>query len=180
MSTGRDDDALSWGGDDDPTLDPGTEAAPSSPPPAGKQPRDSSRPSDGSQQPRGSHRLPRGFTAVGRGSTAEQPPAAAFAAEPTALGNAGLVGVGMIAAAFILYSVGWLIVSVRLQSVGAIPVPSVSLITITLAAAAAPLIWFAAAYSLTRRSRTWVRFTWLIAGVVLLVPWPFLVTGAFG
>ncbi|TXK20804.1 DNA polymerase III subunit gamma/tau [Microbacterium wangchenii] len=173
MSTGRDDDALSWGGDDDPTLDPGTEAAPAPPRPSGRPPRASSRPSD-APEPR---KLPRGFTAVGRGSGAAE---TAADAEPTPLGNAGLVGVGMIAAAFILYSVGWLIVSVRLQSVGAIPVPSVALITITIAAAAAPLIWFAAAYSLTRRSRTWVRFTWLIAGVVLLVPWPFLLTGAFG
>ncbi len=160
MSTGPDEDALSWDGDDDPTL---TGA--------------SSRPAPSS--------LPRGFTPVGRGAervTRDERRAAAAAApagEATPLGNAALVGIGMIAAAFILFSVGWLIVSVRLQSVPGLPVPGPTLLATTLAAAAAPLVWFGAVYALTRRSRAWVRFVWLGAGLVLLVPWPFLLTGAF-
>lgn len=165
MSNGRDDDALTWGGDDDPTLDAGTEA-----PGGAAAPRD--------------ERLPRGFTAVGRGSerVGKAPARGERGARPEGapMGNAALVAIGMIAAAFILFAVGWLIVSLRLQSVDGLPVPQVALIAISLTAAAAPLIWFASVFVLTRGSRTWVRFTWLVAGIVLLVPWPFLVTGALG
>jgi hypothetical protein len=163
VSTGRDDDALTWDGDDDPTLDAGGE--PAATPPV----------------------LPAGYTAVGRGSSRAKEPRPtrdrrgdAADAEPTPMGNAALVGVGMVAAAFLLFAVGWLVVSFRLQSVDGLPVPAVALAIITLAAAAAPLIWFVTVYALTRRSKTWVRFAWLLAGVVLLVPWPFLATGVFG
>lgn len=165
MSNGRDDDALTWDGDDDPTLAARTET-----------PADAGAPRD--------ERLPRGFTTVGRGS--ERVPRTSARAEREArpdsvpLGNAALVAIGMIAAAFILFAVGWLIVSLRLQSVEGLPVPQIALVVISLVAAAAPLIWFATVFALTRGSRTWVRFTWLVAGVVLLVPWPFLVTGALG
>ncbi|MFJ6652134.1 DNA polymerase III subunit gamma/tau [Microbacterium sp. NPDC091313] len=169
MSTPRDEDALSWDGDDDPTLDPGkaensprTDAAPR-------------RPAASTRETAADAPLPEGFTAVGRGS--ERVAVAPY--EPEPLGNAALVGIGMIAAAFILFSVGWLIVSFRLQAQGGgLPVATPVLAAITLAAAAAPLIWFGAVYYLTRRTRTWVRFTWLVVGVVLLVPWPFIGTGA--
>jgi hypothetical protein len=170
VSTGRDDDALTWDGDDDPTLDAGAPA-----PALSGAARDEARPSG---------ELPPGYTAVGRGS--ERPPANTAATSPAAdggatpMGNAALVGIGMVAAAFILFSLGWLIVSFRLQAVPGLPVPTIAVVAITLLAAAAPLLWFLTTYALTRRSKTWVRFTWLIAGLVLLVPWPFLVTGALG
>ncbi|MGP3536035.1 DNA polymerase III subunit gamma/tau [Microbacterium sp. RD1] len=163
MSTGRDDDALSWDGDEDPTLD-GGRARPATPESSPSEP------------------LPKGFTPVGRGSRAARAAqtAADEAVEPTPLGNVALVALGMIAAALLLFAVGWLIVSLRLQAVqGNLPVPAPTLVGITLAAAAAPLVWFVTVYALTRHARTWVRFVWLLAGVVLLVPWPFLATGAF-
>lgn len=170
MSTPRDDDALSWDGDDDPTLDPGKAENAPRPDAARRRPAARAAAPATAAEP-----LPDGFTAVGRGSEK----VAVAAPEPEPMGNAALVGVGMIAAAFILFAVGWLIVSFRLQAVAdVLPVPLPTLIAITLAAAAAPLIWFGSVYALTRRSRTWVRFTWLIVGVVLLVPWPFLGTGA--
>lgn len=163
MSTGRDDDALNWNGDDDPTLDA---RANSTPPRAPK---------------RNGRDLPPGYTAVGRGSGRRRTDHAPDPeTEPTALSNAALIGIGAVGAAFVLFAVGWLFVSFRLQAVEGLPVPAVALVTISLAAAAAPLIWFAAAYLLTRRSKTWVRFAWLLAGVVLLVPWPFLATGGLG
>ncbi|WP_125132183.1 DNA polymerase III subunit gamma/tau [Microbacterium sp. 10M-3C3] len=169
MSTPRDDDALSWDGDDDPTLDPGK--AENAPRPDAAPRRPAQRDAAAPARP-----LPTGFTAVGKGSERVAPPSPA----PEPLGNAALVGIGMIAAAFILFSVGWLIVSVRLQAVAdALPVAAPILVTLTLAAAAAPLVWFGTVYALTRRSRTWVRFAWLVVGVVLLVPWPFLGTGSF-
>ena len=47
-------------------------------------------------------------------------------------------------------------------------------------AVAAPALWFVTAYVLTRGSKSWVRIVWLIAGLVVLVPWPFIMVGAVG
>ena len=44
----------------------------------------------------------------------------------------------------------------------------------------APALWFATAVLLTRSERTWKRMLWLFAGVVLFVPWPFVMVGAVG
>jgi hypothetical protein len=153
-----DDDALSWDGDDDPTLDVGVEA------------------------PRSSRVEPR----------AEAAPATPRVREPrrkvdddeddddapAGLGNVALVSLGLIAGAYVFFAIGWFIAGLRLQALGGLPVSAVMLVAATFATAAAPLIWFATAFALTRHARTWVRFAWLVAGIVLLVPWPFLFTGA--
>jgi hypothetical protein len=47
-------------------------------------------------------------------------------------------------------------------------------------AVCAPLLWFATTLLLTQRSPAWVRIVWLVAGVVLLVPWPFIMIGTVG
>lgn len=173
MSTPRDDDALSWDGDDDPTLTTGADAAAErhAPAPSTRAGRPSAAARDAAED---ESALPAGFTAVGKGSDT----VAASEGDRAVLGNAALVAIGMFAAAFILFAVGWLIAGLRLQAVGALPVSEVTLVALTIAAAAAPLVWFIAVYALTLRARTWVRFVWLVAGLVLLVPWPFVATGA--
>jgi hypothetical protein len=157
VSTGRDDDALSWDGDDDPTLDVGADAAPrrATPHPAPSAPRKN--------------------PAAPAQSSA---PVDADDEAPAQLGNAGLVAIGMIAMAYIGFAVGWLIAGARLLAVEGLPVPATTLGALMVAAALGPLVWFGTVLALTRRSRTWLRFVWLIAGLVLFVPWPFLVTGA--
>ena len=166
MTARPDDDALSWGGDDDPTLDVGIENAR---PPVGEPVTDAPPPAV--------VRKPEPRVAVER----PEPPAAAkdaSANEPAGLGKVALVSLGLIAGAYLFFAIGWFIAGLRLQAVGGLPVSSVMLTVATLAAAAAPLVWFGVTFLLTRRSRTWVRFCWLIAGIVLLVPWPFIFTGA--
>ena len=86
---------------------------------------------------------------------------------------------GMIAAAYLLFAIGWFIAGVRLQSAGVLPLAAPVVSALTIAAALAPLVWFGTVLAVARTSRTWVRFTWLVAGLVLLVPWPFLATGTF-
>ena len=44
----------------------------------------------------------------------------------------------------------------------------------------APALWFGTVFLLTRRSAGWVRVVWLVAGAILLVPWPFITVGAVG
>ncbi|MBB3158544.1 hypothetical protein FHS07_002240 [Microbacterium proteolyticum] len=188
MSTPRDDDALSWGGDDDPTLDVGDKAAPgravpstSEPDPAAPGAREARgpeplQPAPEPPQPRSSSATPaaRHPEAVDVESEDDEPDAA----HSRPLGNAGLIGIGMVAATFLLFAVGWLVAGLQLQGLG-LPIPSVTLIALTIGAALAPLVWFVAVLALTRSWRTWQRFLLLILGIVLLVPWPFLSLGAF-
>ena len=159
------DDALSWDGDDDPTLDLGSDASP----------REAAAPVETGSVDE--------VVADAVAHPRAQPDAIVPAVEadpdaPEGLGNVALVALGLIAGAYLFFAIGWFIAGLRLQALGGLPVSEVMLSAATLGAAAAPLVWFATAYALTRRSRTGVRFAWLIAGIVLLVPWPFIFTGA--
>lgn len=168
MARGTDDDALSWDGDDDPTLavGQGADAAPAA--------------------------LPDGFTAVGRGSEtvgreSETLPAASAASvvadadEPArAMGNATLITLGVLGGIYFLYALGWVVGGLRLQGRAAYLVTDVMFQgSLWLAVLAAPL-WFGTVWLLTRTSRAWVRFVWLFGGVAVLLPWPFVLIGAVG
>ena len=180
MTTGRDDDALTWDGDDDPTLDVGATAESD---PAPEAPARSSVPE-----------LPQGYTAVGRGSdtvgAAAAPDAASVdddapaggdtVAAPRSLGNGALVALGVLGGVYALYAIGWIIGGLRLQGRAQYLVLDVMYQGSLWLAVLAPVLWFATTFLLTRRSRAWVRFAWLAAGVVLLLPWPFVMIGAIG
>ncbi|GAA5208173.1 DNA polymerase III subunit gamma/tau [Microbacterium kyungheense] len=182
MTKGRDDDALSWDGDDDPTLDVGasgdTAAENASEPEA--DPADVDAPAATS--------LPDGFTAVGRGSetvgaSAVVPAAvtpAATAAQRGPMGNGELIGVGVLGGVYALFAIGWIIGGLRLQDWRPFLVSDAMYRGSLWLAVLAPVLWFATVFLLTRLSRAWVRFAWLAAGVVLLVPWPFVLIGAVG
>ncbi|GAA2527739.1 hypothetical protein GCM10009860_04380 [Microbacterium mitrae] len=146
-----DDDALSWDGDESLTAPP---------------------------------KLQRGWTAVGKGSEAvevvgdESDAAVATPVAATGVSNAALIGLGVIGGIFVLYTVGWIIGGMRLQPDGELlAAGTIQYAIAAWVAAAAPAIWFATVMYLTRASKTWIRFAGLIAGVVLLVPWPFVVGG---
>nr|BFF11774.1 hypothetical protein GCM10025699_30770 [Microbacterium flavescens] len=96
------------------------------------------------------------------------------------MGNAELITLGVIGGFSVLYAVGWLIGGLRLQGTAQFLVSSVAYQISLWLAVLAPVVWFAAVYLLTIGSKTWVRFAWLAAGVVLLVPWPFIMVGAIG
>ena len=81
---------------------------------------------------------------------------------------------------FLLYAIGWLIGGLRLQGLRTYLVTDVMYIGSLWLATLAPLIWFATVWLMTRRSATWVRFAWLAAGLLLLLPWPFVLLGAVG
>ncbi|MDN3496608.1 hypothetical protein QL996_11765 [Planococcus sp. APC 4015] len=155
MVRDADDDALAWDGDDDPTL----------------------------EAPKKTAALPDGYTAVGGGAAEFDERVAAEAeaeAEPQSMNNATLISLGVFGGVYLLYAIGWLVGGLRLQVLAlatlAMPFYFVSLALAVLA----PAIWFLTVYLLTRGRRTWLRVTWLVAGVVLLVPWPFLMVGAVG
>ena len=183
MSTPRDDDALSWDGDDDPTLDVGEKRAPERAAEAEHAP---GQPDGDPEPPRpGPGPEPLRPEPSREASSSRHPETAAVDADADAdadhaapLGNVGLVGIGMVAATFLLFAIGWLVAGFRLRDLG-LPIPDVTLLALTVGAALAPLVWFVTVLALPRAWRTWQRFLMLILGIVLLVPWPFLSLGAF-
>ncbi|MGB4779317.1 DNA polymerase III subunit gamma/tau [Microbacterium sp.] len=164
------DDALSWGGDDDPTLDVGSRPAPEPEPAPG---REAAPPA-----------LPLGFTAVGRGSDEvgriEADGTVTLPGEPAPLSNAVLVSLGILGGAYALFTVGGIIGGLRLQGTAQFLVSPVGYRFAFWLAVVAPALWFLTAYVLTRGAKAWVRLVWLIGGLALLIPWPFMFVGAVG
>lgn len=153
----RDDDALSWDGDDD-----------------------LNGPAPLEREKTGSR--PRARDADGR-NAAEEPATEAEQAEPTPMGNAALVSVGVIAGVYTLYAVGWALGGFRLRD--RIQADTGAVADLMFQGAMwlgmlSPLIWFFVTMHLTRRAPLWRRFAGLAIGVVLLVPWPFVMMGAIG
>ncbi|MFS0867235.1 hypothetical protein AB3M83_07860 [Microbacterium sp. 179-B 1A2 NHS] len=163
-----DEDAFRWDGDDD-------GAPPAAPPSASS--------------------LPAGWRAVGKGSadtgrTRAPADAAAVdvasaenadgtgASEPAPLGNVALVTLGLLGGIYLLYTIGWIVGGGRMLDAAVFLVAPTAVAPAVVVAVAAPALWFAVTLLLTRHRAVWLRFTGLIAGALLLVPWPFVMVGA--
>jgi hypothetical protein len=167
-----DDDALSWAGDeDDPTLDPGAPegAAPASRPADAPEP--AAAPPEPAVEPEPEQR-PADETTTG-----EPEPA------PRRLGDAALVTLGVLGGVYLLWTVGWLLGAMRLRALIQMQPDAVvdpmfhgSMVLGILA----PAIWFGGAWFLTRGRPAWLRIAALLVGVVVLVPWPFVMVGVIG
>jgi hypothetical protein len=159
----RDDDALSWDGDDDPTLDVGVPAAP----------RDASiRPNAAGDTDAG----PDAGTRRGAQSVPAVPTPASLAA-PAPMDNVTLVSLGVLGGIYLLLAVGWFIGGSRLQFVAQLFLNPTGYIVTWAIAVLAPAIWFVTVLVLTRGRRGWVRMLLLVIGAVVLLPWPFLLVG---
>ncbi|MEC5183787.1 hypothetical protein RCH12_001242 [Cryobacterium sp. MP_3.1] len=149
MTSSRDDDALGWAGDDDPTLVSG-----------------STNPPEPTDAPAAD--LPEGWAVTGSpGGYVDAP------AGKAALSSPALVGLGILAGVYLLYTIGWFIGVGRIENPLTDPLSQFMFSLGTWLAVAAPLVWFAASYWLTRGMPR-LRWTWLILGVVLLAPLPFI------
>jgi hypothetical protein len=194
VSTGRDDDALSWDGDDDPTLEVGAPSA------APVLPRGYTAVGPGSERVRG---VDDPAERAGRGGRGDKPapsgdapesgaapieqgdapgaePAPAASAPHRPLGNVELVALGLLAGVYLLFTIGWIVGGLRLQPVAVFLVDPSAVVPALWLAFSAPALWFLTTYALTRRSPAWLRFAWLVGGAILLVPWPFVMIGAVG
>lgn len=120
----------------------------------------------------------KGSEAVGRVGPAPM----RVADDAPALSSAALLGLGVLGGVYLLYTIGWIVAGVRL--IGDSPglgVGSDAMVNVAIwFAVAAPALWFGCSWYLTRDARTWTRWTALIVGAVLLVPWPFVMSGASG
>ncbi|WP_382307183.1 hypothetical protein [Herbiconiux sp. UC225_62] len=200
MSDRRDDDAFAWAGDDDPTLAPvgspvaddeldddveaaasesPAVAAPASPAPS-TAPATSTSPSAPAGSPAGpsAHAAPARRTVLDEAEEAEDRAVDKELAEAEAaskqLSSPALIGMGILGGVYLLYTIGWIVSFSRYQTPLTVDFSVVSYrITQTLAIAATPL-WFVATLLLTQTKDIRFRFLWLVIGVLVLVPWPFL------
>ncbi len=181
MSDRRDDDALAWAGDDDPTLAPvgsaveGDEieeiddASVDEPGPAPV--RTAAPTSAGAGRAAQPTVLDEAEDAEDRAAERELAEAEAATKQ---LSSAALIGMGILGGVYLLYTIGWVVSFTRYQAPLTVDFSVVSYrITQTLAIAATPL-WFVATLLITQRRDIRFRFLWLVLGVLVLVPWPFL------
>ncbi|QEO15673.1 hypothetical protein FLP10_15490 [Agromyces intestinalis] len=151
MSRESDDDALSWAGDDDPTLAPGWKVVGG---PGGAE----TAAAEASANTRAS--------ATGDGTTAEPATAAA-----RSTGSVELVVLGVLGGVYLLYTVGWLVTAVRTPVQGMGVLGDVMYGLGLWLAVLAPALWFGLGYAVVRRSH--LRLIWIAVGAVVLVPLPF-------
>ncbi|QJU54291.1 DNA polymerase III subunit gamma/tau [Herbiconiux sp. KACC 21604] len=169
MSDPRDDDeeGLGWAGDDDPTLTP--VGVPARRPAAGS--------AAGATAGGAEAAAPR-KTVLDEAEEAEDRAAeselAAAEAESAQLNSAALIGYGVIGGVYLLFTIGWIVSFARYQQPIDVDFTVLShRIAQALAVAAVPL-WFVATLLLTQRKDVRWTFLWLVVGVLVLVPWPFL------
>jgi hypothetical protein len=151
--TTPDDDAFRWDGDDDPTLSVTPDAVASS----------------GSVTAPDPQPVP----------AADEP----VDAEPAGIGNVALVAYGVLGGVYALWTAGWVIGALRLKdrieglsgSVADFMFQGSMVLAI-----AAPAIWFVVSLLGTRGRPAWHRFLWLALGVLVLIPWPFVMVGVIG
>lgn len=149
MTPEPDDEALIWAGDSDPTLTPHV----------------------GTDSPGTRGSVP-AAPAVAEASTPGEE------SENQVAASVALVGMGILAGIYLLYAAGWFIGVSRVGNPLTDPVGKFMFSLGAWTAVASPLIWFGAAFQLTRhRPRT--RVVVLLLGVVLLAPLPFII-GAGG
>ena len=85
-----------------------------------------------------------------------------------------LIAVGVLAGIYLLYTIGWFIGVTRIGNPLSDPVAQFMFSLGSWLAVAAPVIWFAVVYWLTK-ARLRARVVWLLIGVVVLAPLPFIV-----
>ena len=163
MTSSRDDDALGWAGDDDPTLVSGRPGSGKTAEPAASGPAvtgpTAAAPADD---------LPEGWATTGSpGGYVDAP------AEKASMSSPALIGLGILAGVYLLYTIGWFIGVGRIDAPLSDPLAQFMFSLGTWLAIAAPAVWFASSYWLTR-GKPRLRWTWLILGVVLLAPLPFI------
>lgn len=169
MNATRDDDALNWAGDDDPTLAP----------------KD-----DGRAAPNATS-LPEGWT-IPHQSVSANPPATtgqttdagtskSDTTEPdgAALSSVALVGMGILAGMYLLYTIGWFIGVARSAVPVSDPVAEFMFSLGAWLAVAAPPVWFGVTCWLTKGHQR-ARLAWLLIGVVVLAPLPFIIGSGAG
>ena len=146
MST-PEEDALSWAGDDD-RLTTGS-------------PLSAKRDAGGAS----SVKKPRSKTTSATTEVAD---------EPQGLSSAALIGFGIFGGIYLLFSVAWLITALRNPTQIADVLGNAMFQFGLWLAVASPAIWFGAVLYLGKDKKVVTRLLFLLLGVVILIPWPYV------
>ena len=111
------------------------------------------------------------------GSTASVIAADDSDTEPEGVGTVTLLLLGIFGGIYLLYTVGWAVGGVGMQTKALFMLPAPLYQTSLWIAVLAPALWFVAVLLMTRGAKDWVRIVALVVGALLLVPWPFVVAG---
>jgi hypothetical protein len=173
MTRDPEDDALRWEGDDDPTLAPGWKVVGKPVPLDGASYATDAATSGTSPVPDDAASAEGAPSDEREPDTGEETVEAEEAAQP---GSAELVLIGMLGGVYLVYSVGWLFWATSPAPELADPVAQFMFGLGRWFAVLAPALWFGAVLWLAAGRRR-ARLIWLLAGAVLLVPFPFLLRG---
>ena len=88
-----------------------------------------------------------------------------------------LVTYGIIAGAYLLYTVGWIIAATRTSSGSGDILVQIMFQLGQFLAIAGPPLWFATVFMLTRSRKPAVRVLWLVLGLIIFAPLPFILGG---
>ncbi|WP_066516503.1 hypothetical protein [Curtobacterium ammoniigenes] len=94
-------------------------------------------------------------------------------------GSGSLVGMGVLGGIYLLYTVAWLVSASVLPVAGGTALSALFAEGLRVLAIMAPAFWFVATLWFGQTISVRARFVWLVVGVVVLFPWPFLMTRAF-
>jgi hypothetical protein len=112
---------------------------------------------------------------VGGGRSVD-PPAGSSTERTTS--SALLVLYGILVGAYLLSAIGWVVGIQRDAFTAGNLFFEIMYQFGEFLAVASPVLWFSLTFLLTRHSRPIIRILWLVLGLVLVAPWPFLVAGA--
>jgi hypothetical protein len=88
-----------------------------------------------------------------------------------------LVTFGVLAGAHLIYTLGW-VVSIQgysaTHTTSPDPLTAIMFGVTEFLAIASPIIWFGAVLALTRGRKAIIRLLWLLLGLVVVIPWPFV------
>jgi hypothetical protein len=146
MST-PEEDALSWAGDDD-------------------------RLTTGS--PLSAKRDASGASSVKKPRSKATSEDAATAVQPQTLSSAALIGFGIFGGIYLLFTVAWLITALRNPTQIADALGNAMFQFGLWLSVAAPAIWFGAVLYLGKDKKVATRLLFLLVGVAILIPWPYV------
>jgi len=160
MTRENEDEALSWEGDDDPTLAPGWKRVGKAVPAT-----DASR---GGASDADAETADAGDAEPVEDSSADHDMAGA----PRQTGSVELLILGVLAGVYLLYTVGWMLTAVRTEAPGTSIVGDAMYTFGLWLSALAPALWFGLVHVVV--ASTSRRLLWLVVGAVVLVPLPFV------
>jgi hypothetical protein len=93
---------------------------------------------------------------------------------PAATSSILLITLGILGGVYLLFTVGWIVSLQRFLYFATTPLEQVAFSAQQYLAVIATPLWFVVSLLMTRGRKPPVRLVWLIVGMVLLVPWSFV------